>query len=46
MHPELSRWLTFDLEASLQRIRGGDWVGTGSTERASLRAYPKRRRRY
>lgn len=45
-HPQLSRWLTFDLEASLQRLRHGDWVGTGSTERASLRAYPKRRRRY
>jgi hypothetical protein len=45
-HPQLSRWLTFDLESSLQRLRGGDWVGTGSTDRASLRAYPKRRRRY
>ena len=45
-HPQLSRWLTFDLEASLQRLRTGDWVGTGSSERAALNAYPKRRRRY
>lgn len=45
-HPQLSRWLTFDLDASLQRLRAGDWVGTGSSERVALRAYPKRRRRH
>jgi GNAT superfamily N-acetyltransferase len=45
-HPQLSRWLTFDLDASLGRLRAGDWTGTGSTERVALRAYPKRRRRH
>jgi hypothetical protein len=45
-HPQLSRWLTFDLDASLERLQAGDWAGTGSTERVPLRAYPKRRRRY
>jgi hypothetical protein len=45
-HPQLSRWLTFDLDASLSRLQAGDWTGTGSRERVSLRAYPKRRRRY
>ena len=45
-HPQLSRWLTFDLDASLIRLRSGAWTGTGSTERVPLRAYPKRRRRY
>jgi GNAT superfamily N-acetyltransferase len=45
-HPQLSRWLSFDLDASLTRLQAGDWTGTGSTERVALRAYPKRRRRY
>ncbi|HEY7069961.1 MAG TPA: hypothetical protein VH479_07610 [Acidimicrobiales bacterium] len=45
-HPQLSRWLTFDLDASLARLQAGDWAGTGSTDRVSLRAYPKRRRRH
>ena len=45
-HPQLSRWLTFDLDASLVRLQAGDWTGTGSTERVAHRAYPKRRRRY
>jgi len=45
-HPQLSRWLTFDLDASLARLRAGDWTGTGSTDRVALGAYPKRRRRH
>lgn len=45
-HPQLSRWLTFDLDASLQRLQAGGWTGAGSTERVPLRAYPKLRRRY
>lgn len=26
-HPQLSRWLTFDLESSLRRLADGDWIG-------------------
>lgn len=26
-HPQLSRWLSFDLESSFRRIANGDWVG-------------------
>src|SRR5581483_3171136 len=26
-HPQLSRWLTFDLECSLRRLADGDWIG-------------------
>lgn len=26
-HPQLSRWLTFDLESSFRRLEHGDWVG-------------------
>jgi hypothetical protein len=43
-HPELARWLTFDLLRSLRRLEGGDWVGLAP--RTAFRAYPKRRRRY
>jgi hypothetical protein len=43
-HPELSRWLTFDLLLSLRRLGSGDWVG--AAPRVPFRAYPKRRRRY
>jgi hypothetical protein len=25
-HPQLSRWLTFDLESSLRRLPDGDWM--------------------
>ena len=45
-HPQLSRWLTLDLDISLRRLRTGSWAGTGSVERVALRAYPRRRRRY
>jgi hypothetical protein len=43
-HPELSRWLTFDLLGSLARVRAGDWEGV--TPRVRFRAYPARRRRF
>ena len=26
-HPQLGRWLTFDLECSLRRLADGDWIG-------------------
>jgi hypothetical protein len=42
-HPELDRWLTFDLLASLARVRAGDWEGVAP--RVRFRAYPARRRR-
>jgi Prenyltransferase and squalene oxidase repeat len=43
-HPELSRWLTFDILLSLRRLVQSDWVGAAF--RTSFRAYPRRRRRY
>jgi hypothetical protein len=43
-HPHLSRWLTLDLLASLERLHQGDW--TGSDLRSGFRPYPGRRRRY
>jgi hypothetical protein len=43
-HPQLSRWLTLDLLASLRRLESGDW--TGRDLRSTFRPYPKRRRRY
>ena len=43
-HPQLSRWLTFDLERSLRRLAGGDWIG--NEEPASFTPYRKTRRRY
>ena len=42
-HPQLSRWLTLDLETSLQRLESGDWAG--SDVRVDFTPYPKRRRR-
>jgi hypothetical protein len=44
VHPQLSRWLTFDLESSLRRLAAGDWVG--NEEPASFTPYEKPRRRY
>lgn len=41
VHPELSRWLTFDLLGSLARVRVGDWEGI--TPRLPRRAHPARR---
>ena len=43
-HPELARWMTFDILRSLRRLEGGDWIGLAP--RTDFRAYPKRRRRY
>ena len=43
-HPQLSRWLTFDLECSLRRLADGDWVG--NEEPASFTPYQRGRRRY
>ena len=44
VHPQLSRWLTFDLECSLRRLREGDWIG--NEEPATFTPYKKPRRRY
>jgi hypothetical protein len=43
-HPQLSRWLTFDLECSLRRLAAGDWIG--NEEPASFVPYQRGRRRY
>jgi hypothetical protein len=43
-HPQLSRWLTLDILASMRRLESGDW--TGRDLRSSFRPYPKARRRY
>lgn len=43
-HPQLSRWLTFDLECSLRRLAGGDWIG--NEEPATFTPYKRGRRRY
>ncbi len=43
-HPQLSRWLTFDLECSLRRLAAGDWIG--DEEPAAFTPYKKGRRRY
>lgn len=43
-HPQLSRWLTFDLECSLRRLPDGDWVG--NEDPASFTPYKKGPRRY
>lgn len=43
-HPQLSRWLSFDLECSLRRLGGGDWVG--NEEPATFTPYEHGRRRH
>lgn len=43
-HPQLSRWLTFDLECSLRRLADGDWVG--NEDPASFTPYKCGHRRY
>jgi hypothetical protein len=46
-HPELSRWLTFDLDASLSRLRrAGDGGWVGSDLRRRFRPYPAHRPRF
>ncbi len=42
-HPQASRWLTFDLLASLKRLQAGDWIGVAP--RLPLRGLPRQRRR-
>jgi hypothetical protein len=41
-HPELTRWLSFDLALGLRRVAGGDWAGLAP--RVRFRPYPARRR--
>jgi hypothetical protein len=43
-HPELARWLTFDILVSLRRLDAGDWVGVAP--RVPFRAYRPRLRRH
>jgi hypothetical protein len=43
-HPQLSGWLSFDLESSLRRLVDGDWIG--NEEPASFTPYRRGRRRY
>jgi hypothetical protein len=43
-HPQLSGWLTFDIEGSLRRLANGDWIG--NEEPASFTPYRRGRRRY
>lgn len=43
-HPQLSRWLSFDIECSLRRLADGDWVG--NEEPAAFTPYNKPRRRH
>jgi hypothetical protein len=43
-YPELSRWLTYDILASLRRLQGGDWAGVAF--RTGFRAYAPRHHRY
>ncbi len=43
-HPELSRWLTFDILRSLRLLGSGDWHGVAP--RVPFRAYPAQRRRF
>ena len=44
VHPQLSRWLTFDLESSLRRLAGGDWIGDETP--STFTPYRTGRRRY
>ncbi|HEY9290225.1 MAG TPA: hypothetical protein VIP98_02990 [Microlunatus sp.] len=43
-HPQLSGWLTLDLETSLRRLDDGDWVG--NEEPADLAPHRQGRRRH
>ncbi len=44
-YPQITRWLSFDLQRSLRRLEaGGDWIG--SQPRTPFQPYPKRERRY
>lgn len=43
-HPELTRWLTFDIARSLRQLGGGDWAGIAP--RVPFRPGRSRPRRY
>lgn len=44
-YPQITRWLSFDLQRSLRLLQaGGDWVG--NQPRTPFQPYPKRERRY
>ncbi len=43
-HPQLSRWLTFDLACSLRRLADGDWIG--NEDPSTFTPYQRGRRRY
>lgn len=43
-HPQLSGWLTLDLETSLRRLDDGDWIG--NEEPANFTPHRRGRRRY
>ena len=43
-HPQLARWLTFDIESSLGRLAEGDWIG--NEEPVSFTPYKRGRRRH
>jgi hypothetical protein len=42
-HPQLSRWLTFDLECSLRRLADGDWIGNEAPGPSTPYNNPRRR---
>jgi hypothetical protein len=42
-HPQLTRWLTFDIARSLRQVAGGDWAGVAP--RVAFGARPGRPRR-
>ena len=43
-HPQLARWLTFDIESSLGRLAEGDWIG--NDEPVRFTPYKRGRRRH
>jgi hypothetical protein len=42
-HPQLSRWLTFDLTCSLRRLAAGDWIGNEAPAPCTPFNNPRRR---
>jgi len=42
-HPQLSRWLTFDIECSLRRLADGDWIGSEGPLSRTPAGRPRRR---
>ena len=43
VHPQLSRWLTFELESTLRRLAGGEWIGSSEPGPRSGSGRPRRR---